>query len=207
MTRLSGAFEKRAFTMATEVSSVETVGKPGIPADALYEVIDGQIVELPPMGTRQVIMANGLLVKLATFVDAQKLGRAVMEMLFDFTEQVGRKRRPDVAFVSNERWPRAKPIPESDGWQVVPNLAVEVVSPTNAWYEVLEKIHEYFHVGVERVWVVTASQRQVHVFDAPTSCNILALNDELTDDRLLPGFRLPLAQLFEVEDRATEQAS
>jgi Uma2 family endonuclease len=183
--------------MATAILPIESAGEQTVPDDVLYEVIDGQIVELPPMGTRQEITAGVLHLCLGQFVETQKLGRAVMETLFDLTNQVGRKRRPDVAFVSQQRWPRSKPIPETDGWQVVPNLAVEVTSRTNPWDEVMEKVKEYFQVGVERVWVVSPRQLQVHVFETAHTVRIVTLDDDLTDEQLLPGFRLPLRELFE----------
>jgi Uma2 family endonuclease len=208
----SSTLDEGIWLMATGIPTMEStepreVPDHVIPDDVLYEVIDGQIVELPPMGTRQEVTAGILQIKLGYFTDTNGLGRTVMETLFDFTEQVGRKRRPDVAFVDRERWPKSKPIPESDGWEVVPNLAVEVVSPSNAWEDVLEKIHEYFHVGAERVWVITASRRQVHVFHSPTSVRILAKDDVLTDDALFPGFRLPLADLFEAAGEAPEASA
>ncbi len=184
--------------MATNTADVGEVENQIVSDDALYEVIDGRIVELPPMGTDQEVTAGILHIRLGSHVDATKAGRAVMETLFDFTEQVGRKRRPDVAFVSTQRWPRSKPVGAGDGWPVVPNLAVEVISPSNSWDEVIAKIHEYFQVGVERVWVVTTSKKQVHIYESPTSVRILSADKELTDEDLLPGFKLALADLFEM---------
>lgn len=184
--------------MATNTTDVSDVADQKIPDDALYEVINGKIVELPPMGTDQEITAGILHIRLGTHADATKVGRAVMETLFDFTQQVGHKRRPDVAFVSSQRWPRSKPVGPGDGWPVVPDLVIEVISPSNSWDQVAAKIHEYFHVGVERVWVVTTSQKQVHVYTSPTDVRILSLDEELTDDHLLPGFKLALTDLFEM---------
>lgn len=183
--------------MATKLSTVKTPVKQ-LPDDVLYEVVDGRIVELPPKGTRQEVTIGELFFRLGLFVDKKKLGRAVALTLFDLTEQIGRKRRPDVAFVANQRWPLSKPIPDTDGWQVVPNLAVEVVSRTNSWEEVMDKVQEYFLVGIERVWVVSAVHRQVHVYNSPTTVSILTVDDNLEDESLLPGFRLPLNELFEV---------
>jgi hypothetical protein len=105
--------------MATVTSEIPE-GQP-IPDDILYEVVDGRIVELPPMGTDEEITADILHVKLECHADSTKIGRAVVETLFDFTKQVGHKRRLDVAFVSTERWPRSKPVGVADGWPVVPD--------------------------------------------------------------------------------------
>jgi Uma2 family endonuclease len=166
------------------------------PDPLLYEVVDGRIVELPPMGTRQEITAGILYARLAQFVDTNGIGIAVVEALFDLTEQVGRKRRPDVAFVSAQRWPLSQPVPDVDGWPVVPDLAVELVSRSNTWDEVMEKLHEYFKAGVQRVWVVSPSYKQVHMYRSVTDVRILATPDDLTDEVLFPGFRLPLRELF-----------
>ena len=71
-----------------------------------HEVIDGRIVELPQMGSYHQIIVSGLSFALAMTVQSQRLGRVVVEMLFDFSTATGRKMRPDVAFVSEQRWPR-----------------------------------------------------------------------------------------------------
>jgi len=63
---------------------------------------------------------------------------------------------------------------------------------------VLEKIDEYFHVGVERVWVVSTAKKQVYVYTSPTENVILSGADELTDEELLPGFKIGLDELFEL---------
>jgi Uma2 family endonuclease len=55
-----------------------------------------------------------------------------------------------VAFVSTERWPLERPIPEDGDWEVVPDLAVEVTSSHDLWDEVLAKMHEYFEKGVRQ---------------------------------------------------------
>ena len=165
--------------------------------DVLYEVVDDQVVALAPMGAYEVWIASVLVARFATFATQHQLGRAVQEMLFDLTVATGRKRRPDVAFVSIDRWPLTRRIPRIEAWEVVPNLAVEVVSPTDSFDYIVDKVAEYFHAGVERVWVVFPSQEQVYVYDSPTSVRILTRTDELSGDPKLPHFRLPLVELFE----------
>jgi Uma2 family endonuclease len=165
-------------------------------SDALYEVINGEIKEIAPMGVYEGLIATILTTALQSFV-AKKLGRVATEVLFDFTSAVGKKRRPDLAFVSFTRWPREKPAPRTESWEVVPDLVVEVISPTNPANEVVDKVAEYFDAGVDRVWVVYPSQRQIYVYASPTELKILTESDQLTDDVLLPGFQLPLHTLFD----------
>jgi Uma2 family endonuclease len=167
-----------------------------VDSDALYEVVNGERVEIAPMGVYEGLIATLLSTALQNFV-ANKLGRIATEVLFDFTRTLGRKRRPDLAFVSFARWPRDKAAPRTDAWEVVPDLAVEVVSPTNPADEVVDKVAEYFQVGVERVWVVYPSQRQIYIYASPTNLKVVTERDELTDEALFPGFRLPLGTLFD----------
>ena len=79
----------------------------------------------------------------------------------------------------------------------MPELAVEVVSPTNTADEIAEKLEEYFQVGVQRVWVVYPRQSKVYVYTSPAEVRVLVLGNELDGGDLLPGFRLPLTSLFE----------
>src|SRR5207248_1455473 len=111
-------------------------------SDVLYEVVKGQRVEMPPMSAYSLLVASQLQNQLGPFVKAQKLGRAVTELLFIFDEQEDERRRPDVAFVSAERWPLDRPLPEAGDWAVVPDLAVEVVSPTDRYEDVASKLEE-----------------------------------------------------------------
>ena len=165
--------------------------------DVLYEIVDDQIVELGPMGAHEIWLATVLVVHLANFVRQHQLGRVVQELLFDFTAMVKRKRRPDVAFVSYERWPRQRSVPHAEAWEVVPNLVVEVISPSDRGNDILDKVAEYFRIGVECVWVIFISQEQVYIYESPTHVRILTRMDELYGEPVLPHFRLPLAALFE----------
>ncbi len=146
------------------------------------------------MGVYETWIASVLIQSL---VGERRLGRVVIETLFDFTRTIGKMRRPDIAFVSYARWPREKQVPRAEAWNVVPNLAMEVVSPTNTADDVIDKLAEYFQVGVERVWVIYPSQRQVYVYASPTDVRVVAENEELTDEALLPGFRLAMRALFD----------
>ena len=82
----------------------------------------------------------------------------------------------------------------------MPELAVEVVSPTNTANKVVAKIREYFQAGCRRVWVVYPTVKQVYVYDSPTQKIIVSLQGILDGESILPGFRLPLAYLFEEEE-------
>jgi Uma2 family endonuclease len=164
--------------------------------DILYEVVDGKIVE-KEVGGRQVEIAGILAQYLGMFARTHRLGRALMEFIFRIDQAKNLQRRPDVAFVSHASWPVHRRVPDVAVWDMVPDLAIEVVSPSNTADHAHEKIHEYFKAGVTRVWVVYPRQQEVYVYASPTQIQVLQLGQKLDGGNLIPGFRLPLAALFE----------
>jgi Uma2 family endonuclease len=162
-----------------------------------FEIIDGKRIGLPPMGIFATLIATRLVYFLVAHTRAHELGQVVCEGLFHLPLPADRNRRPDVAFVSFDRWAKGRLVPESDNaWDVLPNLAVEVVSPTDLAEEVNEKVAEYLRAGVTLVWVIYPRARQVQVYESLSSVRGLARSDELDGGTVLPGFRLPLTELF-----------
>jgi Uma2 family endonuclease len=165
--------------------------------EPLYEIVDGQRVDVPPMSVYTTWLASRLHGLLWPYVEEHGLGTCVMEMLFILDAERNLRRRPDVAFVSAERWPLDREIPTTGDWAIVPDLAVEVISPNDIFQDVLTKLHEYFQYGVQLVWAVVPEAQQVYVYDSPTQVRILTGRDTLTGGKLLPDFHLPLARLFQ----------
>jgi Uma2 family endonuclease len=163
-------------------------------SDALYEVVNGVSVE-KSMGLVENEIANILVGFLRPFCREHQLGRAVMETLFEIPHS-GNDRKPDVAFVSFQRWPADRPLPRVNAWPVAPDLAVEVISPTGKAFDVIQKVQEYFTGGVRQVWHVYSHIEQVFIFDSPTQVRVLTRADELTAEPVVPGFRMPMDDLF-----------
>jgi Uma2 family endonuclease len=164
--------------------------------EALYEVVNGQRVELPPISIYATWITSRLQNHLGPFAEEHRLGTVVTEALFILDPGHDLRRRPDVAFVSSRRWPLNQDIPETGDWEVIPDIAVEVISPNEGFEAVLAKIREYFQVGVQQVWIVSPLGKQLYIYDSPTRVRILAPPEELDGGPLLPGFRLPLKTLF-----------
>jgi Uma2 family endonuclease len=175
--------------------------------DTLYEVINGQRVEPPPMAAFETHLTTVLVLALGQYLRERQLGRLEGEMLFRIDPASGLERRPDIAFVSFERWPRNRPVPRANAWEIVPDLAVEVISPSNIADDVARKIHDYFRAGVRLVWVIYASEFEVHVYTSPKQVRILDRADTPDGGDGLPGFPLPLAELFEEEGEAESDDS
>jgi Uma2 family endonuclease len=165
--------------------------------EPLYEIVNGQRVDIPPMSAYATWIASCIHGLLWPHSREKGLGVSVSEMLFVLDAEHNLRRRPDVAFVSTARWPLDRALPETGDWEVVPDLAVEVISPNDVFKDVLAKVREYFHYGVQVVWMVAPEERQVYVYDSPTHVRILTGQDELTGGKVVPGFRLPLGQLFQ----------
>jgi Uma2 family endonuclease len=183
--------------------SVGHAPKSAIPAVELgddppfFEIIDGIKVDLPPMSSYAVRIANILSQRIAAFAEPQDLGESIVEDIFNLRLPLDRNRRPDVAFISRQRWPKDRPQPtEGDVWDVVPDLIVEVVSPSDKAEELRTKVREYFEAGARQVWVIYPRERQADLFQSLTSVRVLTDHDDIDGGDVLPGFRLPLARLF-----------
>src|SRR5262245_49483383 len=116
--------------MATTAALESGVAAPLVD-EPLYEVVDGRRVELPPMGVYPTRIASILDHHLGPFATSHGLGIVVVEMLFLIDRATGLQRRPDVSFVSTASWPLRRPMPKDAAWDVVPDLGIEVVSPTD----------------------------------------------------------------------------
>jgi Uma2 family endonuclease len=195
--------------MPTAAAPVET---PPAPADAppgeagglpeFFEVVDGLVVELPPMGLDEGLLANELKRFLDIYLAERGLGRALTEILFDLGPRVNRSRRPDVAFISFDRWPRNRRRGRGAAMPAAPELAVEVVSPTDGAAELAEKVVEYFDAGARLVWVVYPNIERAYVYESSVGARILGRAESLDGGSVLPGFSLPLAELFGPEGEA-----
>ena len=176
--------------------STVTIPEPPFVDPDHYEVVDGVRVELPPMGARETSIAGLLTVHLGYFALARRLGQVQPEMLFLIDARRNLQRRPDVSFVSADKWPIDRQAPTESAWALVPDLAVEVVSESNSGPAIQRKIREYFRAGVVQVWVVYPEEEQVFVYETRTRIRVVDRDETLTGDPVVPGFALPLAEIF-----------
>jgi Uma2 family endonuclease len=165
--------------------------------EPLYEIVNGQRVDIPPTSAYAAWLASCLHGRLGHYTEDNGLGTSVTAMLFVLDAEHDLRRRPDVAFVSAARWPLDRALPRTGDWDVVPDLAVEVISPNDVFKDVLAKVREYFHYGVQVVWVIAPEEQQAYVYDSPVKVRILTGPDELTGGEVVPGFRMPLVHLFQ----------
>ncbi len=160
-----------------------------------YEIIDGVKVGLPPMSTRASVLTTRLVRRIGDYAETAGLGEAHVETLFKLPLAKDRSRKPDVAFVSYARWAKDRDFTDANAWDVLPELCVEVVSPTDRAEDVREKAEEYLRAGVSLVWVVHPRIEVVDVYEPGGVIRTLRRTDSL-DGGVLPGFTLPLAGLL-----------
>ena len=107
----------------------------------------------------------------------------------------GSIRMPDIAFVARDELPGGKP-PRGRSPALAPDLAVEVLSRSNTKAEIARKLREYFASGTRLAWIVDPKTQTVRVHTSPTESTRLEADGVLDGGDVLPGFRLPLAELF-----------
>jgi Uma2 family endonuclease len=100
----------------------------------------------------------------------------------------------DVAYISNERFSQVQGTGFLD---VAPELVVEVMSPTDRWIDIQEKLAEYFNIGVQLVWLVDPQLKQIHVYRSLDDTARLTAEDEITAAEILPGFSVPISEIYE----------
>jgi Uma2 family endonuclease len=164
-----------------------------------YEVVNGEVIEVPPMSGLAAEVANRIRDELSAYGRSSRLGRPRMDMLFHvpLKSDPRRNRKPDVAFISFERWPEDRMMPyRGNPVEVVPDLMVEVASPTDDAEDLLAKAHEYLAAGARLVWLVYPRLRELYAYESPTNFRIFTEADELDGGTMLTGFRTPMAALF-----------
>jgi Uma2 family endonuclease len=137
-----------------------------------------------------------LLRHLSNYGISHNLGEAHSEVLFKLPLSKERNRKPDVAFVPYSQWPKDRRLPDTNAWEVLPTLCVEVVSPNDLADEIETKINEYFEAGVKLVWVIYPRHERVYAYQSPTQIHRLTRDDALEAADVFPGFSLRLAELF-----------
>ena len=159
----------------------------------LCELINGTLVE-KAMGARESLFASLLIQILWNFVEVHDLG---VVLGADGTLRIlpRQVRIPDVSFISWARLP-SRGLPDEPIPDLVPDLAVEVISEANMKKEMERKLREYFTAGVRLVWLIYPKTRTVEVYTSATECRRVRHDQTLDGGDVLPGFELPLRKLF-----------
>ena len=161
-----------------------------------FELVRGELIEMNRPNMEHGLICKNVIYLLENWVRRSGAGG------FVFANDAGviternpdTVRGPDCFFVRTGRVPKGDSLKQ---WlDVAPDLAVEVLSPSDRWTTVLDKVSEFLSFGVPEVWVVVPDERSVHVFRGEQSPVILAADAKLTSETVLPGFECKVAELF-----------
>ena len=194
----SGSGKGPAMATVTEAPApaIETRGTREFEPEGLYEFVNGGFIEKSYLFAFEVQMVCVLMQSMVRSLEGKRLGRVFINMPFRLNTSPRLDRRPDMAFVSQERWPIDRRAPKAAAWEVVPELAVEMIRPASIAVDLGKKIEEYFRAGCKAVWVIYTEQEWIYVYSNPKSVTILGREDTLDASPVLPGFQLVLADLF-----------
>jgi Uma2 family endonuclease len=160
-----------------------------------HELLDGVLVTLPLSGARHGYLLGRIAVLLIRHVDTRDRGVVLAgETGIVLRRNPDRVRAPDVCFVAADRLP-PEDVPD---WflELMPDLIVEIVSPSDTAAGVQQKTEEWLQAGVRLVWTVYPETRTVAVSQNVESNRILDDSDTLTGEPVLPEFSVPVAALF-----------
>ena len=165
--------------------------------DVRRELVNGRVIEMPPHGFLHGEIAGKIWRRLVEHVERVGGGRVAVGdvgFVLSVPGDPQRVRAPDVAFISEGR---LFEIGSLEGFVVgAPDLAVEVLSPSEASLDVHEKVRDYLDAGTKLVWLVAPQARTATVYRPDGSTRLLRDADALDGEYLLPGFSVPLAELF-----------
>ncbi|WP_293146806.1 MULTISPECIES: Uma2 family endonuclease [unclassified Microcoleus] len=164
-----------------------------------YELVNGELIDMGNSGAKHGYVCSILMILLGGYVRLQKLG-AMFDSSTAFKMKSGNKRSPDVSFMAKERLQGLDDLP--DGFlEGAPDLAVEILSPSNTVEEIHNKLVEYFDNGSRLVWVIHPKEQYVLVYrSAQEPDRLLKSADSLDGEDIVPGFTLAVAELFQKLD-------
>lgn len=159
-----------------------------------YELRAGELIRMSPPGARHGQYQVGLVLALGAHVRSRRLGLVQTEVGFKLFRDPDTVRAPDIAFVRRDRIPPDGP--PIAYWDLAPDLAVEVISPSESAEDVREQIHEYLTAGTSLIWIVYPRRRSVEVWRADGSRLDLPASGTLSGEDVVAGFELPVVEIF-----------
>jgi len=163
-----------------------------------YELVEGELV-MSNSGLEHGCIAVILVSALYSFVSSKQLG-VIFDSSTAFTMKSGNKRSPDISFLSKERLKGLKKLPKGFG-QGAPDLAIEILSPSNTVAEIHQKVIEYFENGTQLIWIINPEEEYVLTYKYDPNQKfqpdrLLSSVDILSGEEILPEFTFPVADLF-----------
>jgi Uma2 family endonuclease len=160
-----------------------------------YELVRGELRKMAPAGHLHGRIAINVTTPLDQYVRTHSLGSVyAAETGFKLASNPDVVRAPDVAFIRRER---VEEVGDIEGyWPGAPDLAVEVISPSDTYSDVQEKVFDWLEAGTRMVILVMPRKRTITIYRSLTDITILTEHDTLDGGEVVPGWQIPVRELF-----------
>jgi Uma2 family endonuclease len=181
-------------TQAKLLTAEDLFRLPDPPDGSQQELVKGVIVTMPPPSFYHGVVCSRVALRLGIVVEQSQLGVITSNDTGVILERdPDTVRGPDLAFWKRDRAPDIRLFAYTD---IPPDLAVEVLSPSDVFAKVIRKVNEYLRAGVTLVWIVIPDDQSVSVHRSGRDSVLLGVNDTLSGEDVIPGFSCKVADLF-----------
>ncbi len=165
-----------------------------------HELVDGELVMSPKNNFFHEHICMRLAAAMRIYANQHRLG-VVLGSSAGYWMSNRNCRAPDISFISKARLASLNFKPNSRRFfPGAPDLAVEVLSPSNSRREINERLKDFFSSGAQLAWIIHPEEEYVEICQSLTDRKLLGPGAELDGGSLLPGFRYPMADLFKEWD-------
>lgn len=153
-----------------------------------YELDEGELITMTRPRARHVLIEGNLYFALRTYLERNPIGKVLgADILFVLGPAT--KRAPDVSVIM-------RPIDPDQEIQGAPDIAAEILSPSNTKREMKRKLGQFFATGCKLAWIIDPKTRTVEVWESAAGASRTLRESESLETPLLPGFSVPIAKLF-----------
>ena len=165
-----------------------------LPADGVcHEISSGELITLPPAKSLHSLILSIVVEVLHFYLKEHPIGRVMPETGYVLSRDPLTVRQPDVSVLSRQR---IRSIDPDSYFEGAPELAIEIVSPSDSAEDLEIKVRQYLQAGAHQVWVLYPKSQDVHVYSPGGSLKVLESHETLEGGSTLPGFAVKVSDLF-----------